>query len=43
MSDSKYDIAKEFTAGLVSGLGPITARKLTESDHWIAGWMRVIL
>jgi hypothetical protein len=35
--ETKYDVAKEFSAGFVASLKP-SARLLSESDHWLAGW-----
>jgi hypothetical protein len=34
---SRYEIAKEFTAGYVAALIPAT-KELTESNHWLAGY-----
>lgn len=38
MSQTKYDIAKQFTAGFVAAIAMTEARSLSESDHWIVGW-----
>lgn len=35
--ESKYDIAKQFSAGFAAALIP-QGRNLSESDHWLSGW-----
>jgi hypothetical protein len=36
-AESKYDVAKEYYRG-VAAVFTGTARLLSESDHWLAGW-----
>lgn len=36
-AETKYDVAKEYSAGFAASLLPST-RSLSESDHWLAGW-----
>jgi hypothetical protein len=36
-SSHLYTIADEFSAGFCAAIRP-EPRRLTESDHWIAGW-----
>lgn len=35
--ETKYDIAKQWSAGFAAALLP-SARSLSESDHWLSGY-----
>jgi hypothetical protein len=38
ISQSKFDIGKEFTAGFTAGMFLLSPLDTTKSDHWQSGW-----